>query len=130
MVLLLPSTTKNYLARTYLNGRLRYQSTKTNRLPTAFSIAAKWYSALLDTGAKVARKHPKPENTMAHAHEAFLATRTGSKLISSKSVWNSHVEEFWAHRRIDEITPLVFREFYAQRRNVDGVKEHTLHKNV
>ena len=130
LVLLLPSTTKNYLARTYLNGRLRYQSTKTDRLPTAFSIAAKWYSALLDIGAKDARKHPKPQNTMAHAHEAFLATRTGSKLISSTMVWNSHVEEFWAHRRIDEITPLVFREFYAQRRNVDGVKEHTLHKNV
>ena len=67
---------------------------------------------------------------MEYAHEAFLATRTGSKLLNSKMQWNSSVERFWADRRIDEITPLVFREFYAQRRNVDGVKEHTLHKNV
>ena len=130
LAVLLPSTTKNYLARTYLNGRLRYQSTKTDRLPTAFSIAAKWYSALIDTDAKDARKHPAPENTMAQAHEAFLATRTGSKLLGSTKAWNLSVEDFWAHRRIDEITPIVFREFYAQRRNVDGVKEHTLHKNV
>ena len=44
--------------------------------------------------------------------------------------WNTAVRDFWAHRRVDEITPAVFREFYAKRRSVDKVKEHTLHKDV
>lgn len=130
LALVLPSTSKNFLARTYLNGRLRYKSTKSDRLVTAFRIAAEWYSTLLAGDAKTARQHPAPKGRMSDAHGAFLTTRTGGKLSQSIHRWSTSVRDFWAHRRPEEITPAVFREFYAQRRNVEGIKEHTLRKDV
>ena len=130
LALVLPSTSKNFLARTYLNGRLRYKSTKTDRLVTGFRIAAEWYATLLAGDAKTARQHPAPKGRMSDAHGAFLTTRTGGELSQSIRRWNTSVRDFWAHRRPDEITPAVFREFYAQRRNVDKIKEHTLRKDV
>ena len=67
---------------------------------------------------------------MSDAHEAFLATRTGGQRLESTKRWSTSVRDFWGHRRVDEITPAVFREFYTHRRNVENIKEHTLKKDV
>ena len=130
LTLVLPSDTKNFLARTYFKGRLRYKSTKSDKLVTAFRIAAEWYETLLASDAKTARQHPAPKGAMSDAHEAFLTTRTGGQRVESISRWTSSTRDFWAHRRPEEITPAVFREFYTHRRNVDKVKEHTLRKDI
>ncbi len=44
---LLTSTSKNFLARTYFESRLCYKSTKSDNLDEAFHNAAKWYTDLL-----------------------------------------------------------------------------------
>lgn len=129
LALLLTSASKNFLARTYLHGKLRYKSTGTPTLTTSFRIAAEWYEDLLRVAAAPnTRKHSKVVRTVGDAFARYTRTLDDRQRQEAVKSWGP-IQEFWREREIKAITPAVFKEFYARRRS-SGIGNHTLHKNV
>lgn len=129
LALLLTSASKNFLARTYLKGKLRYKSTGTATLTTSFRVAAEWYEDLLRVAAAPkTTKHSKVVRTLGDAFARYTRTLNDSQRHEAAKSWGP-IQEFWQEREIKVITPAVFKEFYARRRS-SGIGNHTLHKNV
>ena len=131
LALLLTSATQNFLARTYLNGKLRYKSTSTPKLTTAFRVAAEWYDDLLRSAqARNSPRlaHPKVVRTMEDAFAHYKLQLPPKQQQYAKQSFGP-LRKFWGEREIGEITPTLFKEFYARRR-ASGISNHTLHKNT
>lgn len=130
--LLLRTGQQNWLARTYLHGKLRYKSTGTPVLTTALRLANEWYVALLRTEqnrTSKRKKHPRQIATIGDAYEHYAASLTKpSKQDTARFQWGV-CEEFWSGIPLDEVSPRVFKDFYAKRR-AKKIGTHTLHKNV
>jgi len=130
--LLLRTGQQNWLARTYLNGKLHYKSTGTPVLKTALRLAEEWYVALLRTGQQSTSsrpKHPRQVATIGDAYEHYAASLTKpSKQLTAKHEWGV-CKEYWASIPLDEVSPRVFKDFYAKRR-AKKISNHTLHKNT
>ena len=131
LVFLLTSQSQNFLARTYLNGKLRYKSTSTPSLRTAFRVGGEWYADLLRRVLSEPPSRPKHSKVVQTIGDAFAQYRRQlpSKQLPDADMKWSAIRVFWDERDIGSITPTVFKEFYAFRRST-GVGNHTLHKNV
>ena len=131
LVLLLTTGSRNFLARTYLSGKLRYKSTSTPNLTTSLRLAADWYEDLIRRvlSAKAPRpRHSKVVRTMSDAFGHYWQTLGVQPRQRAEQSWGP-LREFWGEREIDDITPAVFKEFYARRR-ATGIGNSTLHKNA
>ena len=131
LVLLLTSKSQNFLARTYLKGKLRYKSTSTPRLTTAFRVGGEWYADLLRSVLSEATPRPKHSKVVQTIGDAFAQYRRQlppKQLAYADATWGP-LRLFWGERDIGSITPTVFKEFYALRRS-SGIGNHTLHKNI
>jgi len=132
LVVLLRTGQQNWLARTYLNGKLHYKSTGTPLLKTALRLAEEWYVALLRTGQQSTSsrpKHPRQIATIGDAYEHYAAT-----LTKKSKQWNARIQwsvcsQYWAHIPLNEVSPRLFKDFYAKRR-AKKISNHTLHKNT
>ena len=131
LVLLLTSKSQNFLARTYLKGKLRYKSTSTPSLTTAFRVGGEWYADLLRRVLSEPNPRPKHSKVIRTIGDAFVQYRRQlpDKQLAYADVGWSSIRVFWDERDIGSITPTVFKEFYAFRRST-GISNHTLHKNV
>jgi hypothetical protein len=131
LVFLLTSQSQNFLARTYLKGKLRYKSTSTPSLRTAFRVGDEWY---VDLKRRVLSeppsrpKHSKVVQTLGDVFAQYRRHLSSKQLPDAEMIWSA-IRSFWENRDILSITPTVFKEFYAVRRST-GVGNHTLHKNV
>ena len=132
LVVLLTTGRKNFLARTYLNGKLRYKSTGTPILTTAFRLAEDWYRSLLRTAQRPTAtipKHPNQIFTIGEAYDHYAAQlHKPSKQTTARHEWGV-CREFWADIPIDDVSPKLFKEFFSKRR-AKGIGNHTLHKNI
>ena len=131
LVFLLTSQSQNFLARTYLKGKLRYKSTSTPTLTTAFRVGGEWYSDLLRrvlSEPTSRSKHSKVVQTLGDAFAQYRRQLSSKQLPDAEMKWSA-IQSFWGDRDILSITPTVFKRFYAVRRS-EGVGNHTLHKNV
>ena len=131
LALLLTTASKNWLARTYLNGRLRYKSTSTPSLTTAFRIGAEWYAEEVRAAQAEEKRHPdqpKSQWAMSAMFESFVGTLNPRKAAEATRQWGP-IKGFWAHHDIRRVSPKVFRQFYAKRREHD-IGNHTLHKDI
>ena len=120
------------MARTYLQGKLRYKSTGTPVLTTAFRLGSEWYAVLLRTEQRrtVTRpKHPRQIATIGDAFEHYFTQLTKpSKKTTARFQWGV-CEDFWAPILLNEVSPRIFKDFYAKRR-AKKIGNHTLHKNT
>ena len=131
LVLLLTSKSQNFLARTYLKGKLRYKSTSTPSLTTAFRVGGEWDADLLRRVLSEPNPRPKHSKVIQTIGDAFVQYRRKlpDKQLAYADVGWSSIRVFWDERDIGSITPTVFKEFYAFRRST-GISNHTLHENV
>lgn len=65
-----------YQARTYVDGRVKLKSTKTDVLPTAFRVAEDWYRRELKASVEASREHPiarlTTDPTMAEQFRSYV----------------------------------------------------------
>ena len=119
LVFLLTSQSQNFLARTYLKGKLRYKSTSTPSLTTAFRVGGEWYADLLRRVLSEAPSRPKHSKVVQTIGDAFAQYRRqlpSKQLPDADTKWSA-MRVFWDDRDIGSITPTVFKEFYAFRRS-------------
>ena len=136
LTLQLRNISRFYQARTFLDGRLLYHSTKTDRLTTALKLGGERYVSLVREHEAYARQHPvKTLNpTMAEAFVSYRSNlETTEQTEYADQKW-SPIRGFWGTRYAREITPADFHDFYAWRRTRGrtgrGVGNHTLHKDT
>jgi hypothetical protein len=128
------SNSRFYQGRTFLDGKVKLCSTKSDHLPTALKLAEDWYKRLLRSSVTFGRKHPidklTSKKTFGEAFSSYRATLpTEDKKVYADMKWGP-MSEFWRPRLVQDVTLQMFREFYAWRRKRDKVKNNTLHKDV
>jgi hypothetical protein len=130
----LRSNSAFYQAVTFLDGKLRQNSTKTRELATAFKLAGDWYARELRASVTFGHQHPidrlTGEPLVGEVFRDYRRTLSGEKGAFVDWRW-SPIQEFWRTIKLREVTALTFRDFYRwRRRRTKGIKAHTLHKDV
>lgn len=122
---------KWFQAVAFIDGRKRQSSTRTQHLPTAFRLAEDWYKRQLRVVAgEETRKDPLEIPIMEELFEAWKLELSGSKRKWVEMKWSA-IALFWEAKRVSEITPQTFKEFYRWRRvSKQPPKNPTLHQDV
>lgn len=134
LTLHLRSDSQFYQARTYLDGKLRHQSTKTANMRTAFKLADDWYQREVRASAQFGHKHPVERITAnPTVSEVFTSYKTSlerKKRPEADKRWGP-IADFWRTLYLSEVRPQTFRDFYTWRRKrLKTITAHTLHKDI
>jgi hypothetical protein len=121
-----------YQARTFLDGKLKQKSTKSDHLPTAFKLGEDWYKREVRSSASFGLQHPiaklTTDPTIAELFSTYCAELETRKQPYAKQKW-SPIAPFWRALLLSTVTSDTFKTFYTWRRR-EKVKAHTLHKDV
>jgi hypothetical protein len=123
-----------YQARTYLDGKVRLKSTKTEALPAALKIAEDWYRRELRASVAFGKQHPiarlTTDPTVAEMFASYRGELEKRRRPEADKRW-SPIADYWRTLRIADIEPSTFKAFYAWRRKRrKGITAHTLHKDI
>src|SRR5262245_63148245 len=72
------SSSRFYQAVTFIDGKLRQTSTRSDHLPTAFKLGEDWYRKLVKASLASAREHPldvlAADALVADVYRSYLST--------------------------------------------------------
>lgn len=131
-------TSRHYSAEAYFNGHKWRRPLKTDRLTTAFKLAAEKFkeqqraTVAEDTKRKFTRLSETP--TIGELFVSWRATLPSGKRPYHDTKWGA-VGPFWRGIVVTDITPQLFRDYFLQRRRVttqygEPPTNGTLHKDV
>ena len=110
-----------YYAEWCLDGRKKRQSLKTDRLTTAFALAAEKFRAMQRATAAEDTKRRfdsiSTDPTMGELFVSWHATLPVAKRPYHDTKWGA-VGPFWRAVHVTDITPQMFRDYYLQRRRL------------
>ena len=124
-----------YGAETFLDGRKRRASLKTDSLTTALKLSEEWYRKELRASVEHARQHPIARLTsdpiIGEVVPQYFKGLSGSKLTYAQWRW-SPIQHYWRTIKVRDVKPATFKEFYQWRRRTakGSMKAHTLHKDI
>jgi integrase len=133
----LRSNSRFYQALTFLDGKKRQASLKTDKLTTALKLAEEWYQRKCRASVSIGRQHPLErlgvDPIMGEVFTSYKASLDSSNTRAYADMKWSAMADFWREKTVTEITTQTFRQFYTWRRKrskMAHLKNHSLHKDM